>query len=60
MGQNLDTTHLTVNTTVAPPAGDTSGTVTVASQYAVSMITPLMQGVLGNVTIYAHSAMRAE
>jgi Flp pilus assembly protein TadG len=60
MGQNLDSSHLTVVATVVPQAGNVAGGLTVNSQYAVSMITPLMQRLLGSVTINAQSAMRTE
>jgi len=59
--QNLTAANLSVPTpTVTPPNGNTAGSLTVTAQYTVHMVTPLMNSVLGTVTVTARSVMRTE
>ena len=60
IGQTLDTTNLTVTTTVTPPSATDSGAVTVQTSYSVAMVTPLMNSIMGTVPISTQATMRAE
>ena len=60
LAQTLDTSKLVVTPTVVGASGGTAGWVTVLEQYPVTFATPMMQKVMGTVTVSASAVMRAE
>src|SRR5438132_605424 len=53
----LDTTKLTVAPTVVAPSGGTPGSVTVVETYPMTYATPVMQRLMGSVTVRAQAVM---